>query len=411
MNNTLSTLALRNATRRRTRSLLTAGMVVCSVALLMIALSWLRGVFGGVIEGTTSLSGHVRIVTKNFAAREELMSLYENLPDTAALERAIVARPGVVSVEPRIVTGVTVTVGQEIGDVFAAVVGASERYFRDRLKGREKLVAGHWFTGADNEAIAGVKVVEQMGAHPGDELILVGTTQDGSLSAIKLRLAGVARLGGGGLDQQIFVPLERARFLTDIPAGATELLVYGADYDHAKQLMQSLHAMPQLKDLVVQPWFDREPWRSTASTLRGIERVIVFVIVFLTALGIWNAMMMSVLERTHEIGVLRALGLSRWGTVRLFVLEALSIALVGGVLGVLLGLYPTWYLATHGLHLGERTAANAGTVIGETVYGDFSLGGVLSAFGLGLLMAALGSFIPALRAASIQPVSAMRTGR
>jgi ABC-type lipoprotein release transport system permease subunit len=404
-------LALRNTTRRRTRTLLTAGMVVLGVALLLLSLSWVGGIFQSILSTATALGGHVRVVQPKFAEREELSPLYENIPRVAPLEAALRALPGVAGVEPRITTGVTVSRGDQIGDVFGLVVGASERYFRERTSAKEKLIAGAWFSGDQNEAILGTKVASEVGAKVGDELILVGMTQDGSMSPIKVKLVGIAQMGVGGLDQQIFVPLSLVQYLVDIEGGATELLVYGENFEHADQLALQLRAAPELKDLEVQAWSEREPWRSLSGTVNGMQSVIVGVIVFLTALGIWNTMMMSVLERTHEIGVLRAMGLSRWGTVRLFVGEALAIAILGGLLGVALGAYPAWLLETHGITIGARTAASTSLMISETMRGDLNWTVTGTAFCLGLLMALLGSLVPALRAASIQPVAAMRGGR
>lgn len=411
MMSTTFKLAVRNTTRRRTRTLLTAGMVVLGVALLLLALSWIRGIFGSTLAMATAVGGHVRVVQPEFAAREELSPLYENITDTAPVEALLRAQNGVVDVEPRIMTGVTVSKGDQIGDVFGLLVGARERYFRQYLGAKDKLAAGRWFSGADDEAVIGSKVAEQVGAKPGAELILVGMTQDGSLSPIKVKLVGIVHLSAAALNQQIFVPLSQAQYLADMERGATELLVYGNDYEQGGALAGQLRALPELSKLEVQGWPEREPWRSLSSSVRGMERIIVFVIVFLTALGIWNTVMMSVLERTHEIGVLRAMGLSRWGTVRLFVGEALAIALSGGVVGVLLGAYPAWLLQTHGIRIGERTASSTGLMMAETMYGRLSWSTVWTAFGLGLLMALLGSLVPALRAASIQPVAAMRTGR
>lgn len=405
-------LALRNTTRRRTRTLLTAGMVVLGVALLLLALSWVRGVFGSMLSTATALGGHVRLVQPEYAAREELSPLYENIPDAAALEAQLRAQPGVVDVVARITTGVTVSSGEQIGDVFGLLVGASERYFRQYAGAKDKLVAGQWFSGAnDEEAIIGTKLASQLGAKPGDELIVLGMTQDGSMSPIKVKLAGVAHLGAGALDLQILVPLSQVQYLTDIAGGATELLVYGEHYEQGEALAAQLRGLPEIDKLEVQAWHDREPWRSLSGTVNGMEAIIVSVIVFLTALGIWNTMMMSVLERTHEIGVLRAMGLSRWGTVRMFVGEALAIAFLGGVLGVLLGAYPAWLLETHGIQIGDRTASTNSLMLSETMHGKLSWSVVFMAFGLGLLMALLGSLVPALRAASIQPVAAMRSGR
>jgi ABC-type lipoprotein release transport system permease subunit len=408
---TSAKLALRNTTRRRTRTLLTAGMVVLGVALLLLSLSWVGGIFQSILSTATALGGHVRIVQPKFAEREELQPLYENIPNVAPLEAALRAQPGVAGVEPRITTGVTISKGDQIGDVFGLVVGASERYFRERTGAKEKLIAGAWFSGAPNEAILGTKVASEVGAKVGDELILVGMTQDGSMSPIKVKLAGIAQMGVGGLDQQIFVPLSLVQYLVDIEGGATELLIYGDRYEHADRLVTQLRAAPMLKDYTVQAWSEREPWRSLSGTVNGMQSVIVGVIVFLTALGIWNTMMMSVLERTHEIGVLRAMGLSRWGTVRLFVGEALAIAILGGLLGVALGAYPAWLLETRGITIGARTAASTSLMISETMRGDLNWTVVGTSFCLGLLMALLGSLVPALRAASIQPVAAMRGGR
>jgi len=408
---TSTRLALRNTLRRPTRTVLTAGMVVCSVALLLVALSWLRGMFGGLLTTAAALDGHVRIVTRPFAAREELVPLYENIAETAPLVERLRAAPRVTAVLPRIVTGVTVSVGEEIGDVLAPLIGGELSYFRDKLGVADKLTAGRFFSGSGDEVIAGVKLVEELGAKLGDELLLLGMTQDGSLSPIKPKLVGIVRMGGGRLDQQLFVPLPAVQFLTDIEGGATELLVYGERFDEAPQLARELAALPELATYDVRAWSVREPWKSLSGTMRAIEGVIVAVIVFLTALGIWNTMMMSVLERTHEIGVLRALGLSRWGTVRMFVGEALAIAFVGGLLGLALGAFPAWWLQEHGIHLGSRVAASSNVVVSETVYGRLTWDAALSSLGLGLLMACLGSLVPALRAASIEPVSAMRSGR
>ena len=187
--------------------------------------------------------------------------------------------------------------------------------------------------------------------------------------------------------------------------------MYGERFQDAAALSARLAGVAALRGLAVQSWSEREPWKSVSSSVRGVEAVIVMIFVLLTALGIWNTMMMSVLERTHEIGVLRAMGLSRAGAVALFVGEALAIAVVGGVLGVGLGIYPAWLLESRGLSIGARTAENVSIGFTETVRGDLSGEIVVVAFALGLLMAFIGSIVPALRAASIAPVAAMRTGR
>lgn len=402
-------LAVRNATRRKTRTALTAGMVVASVALLLVALTWIRGVSTSMMQAITAMGGEVRIVDADYAAREELRPMYEHIAESAPLVELLRRQPGVTAVEPRIATGVTVTVGEEIGEVFALATGASESYFREQLRAKDRLVQGAWFSGAEDELVAGFKVVQQAGARLGDELVLVGTTQDGSLSSVKGRLVGVVR--GAGLDQQVLASLDKLRWFTDIPEGATEILVYGADLHGADQLAASLRTLPDLEGLAVQSWAEREPAKTMKPMVESMQSVLVFIFVFLTALGIWNTMMMSVLERTHEIGVLRAMGLSRLGAVGLFVGEALAVAVAGGLIGVGLGAWPAWLLERDGITIGEKASSSMSMPMSETVHGDLTVETVFVALALGFLMALLGSLLPALRASSIQPVTAMRSGR
>lgn len=407
---TIVRLAYRNTFRRRNRSLLTAGMVVAGVAMLLLAMTWIRGLFAQMVATGAAVSGHVRVVHPEYAEREELTPLDKNVADVDAMRARLSRQPGVVAVEPKISAGVTVTVGEEIGDVFGLAVGATQRYFEERMDLRGKIHQGGWFTGATDEVVAGAKIVEETGAKVGDELVMLGVTQDGSLSPIKAKLVGVVA-SGGILDQQMFLPLKKLQYLTDIPGGATEILVYGKTHEESEALARRLSGLPELKSWTVQAFSRREPWEAMIGQVGVMQGIIGGIVVFLTALGIWNTMMMSVLERTHEIGVLRAMGLSRLGAVGLFVGEALAIGIAGGAVGVLVALYPAWLLETKGMNIGAETASRMTVPISETMHGDLNLANVLLAFGLGLLTVLIGSLLPALRAASIQPVTAMRTGR
>jgi putative ABC transport system permease protein len=406
---TRARLAARNTMRRPARTLFTMGMVAVSVALLLIALSFLRGAFGSMIDAGIAASGQVRVVDPAFAEREELMPLYEHLPDAEALAEIIRRQRGVSAVEPRIITGVTITAGEEIGDVFALVVGARDSYFREQLAAHEHIVSGTWLSGAPDELVVGHTVARQVGAVVGDELVLLGATQDGSLSSIRGTLVGIARGGSGIFDRQVLAPLDRVQWLVDMPDTAVELLVYGPGNE--RTLADRLRALPELSGLAVQPWSEREPWRSTAGMVTLVERIVIFTFVFLAALGILNAMMMSVLERTSEIGVLRAMGLSRLGVIGLFVGEATVTAVAGGALGVALGAGPSWLLSRHGLTIGEQTASAMDIPFAETIHAELSAELALLCFGLGLLTAVLGTLLPALRAASVSPMEAMRSGR
>lgn len=406
-------LALRNALRNRRRTLLTTSTVVVGTALICVALTWVEGIFGGLIRLYTASSGHIRVVDEAFAQREELQPLYENIPNVEAPMKAIRAVEGVVDVQPRIVTGAVITANEEIGDDFAVVIGAQEAYYREHLEGPKLLVSGKWLAETGKEAVLGRKLAADLGARVGTEVLLLGQTQYGSMSPVAAKVVGV--VGGNAMvERQVFMSLEEVRWMADLPGGALELVVFGESEGASalQPVVKRLGALPEMKGLEVKAWFQREPWTVVTGILGVIKAVIEGLIVFITALAIFNTMTMSVLERSAEIGVMRAMGLTRFGAVGLFVVEALAIGLFGGVLGAVLGSLAGWYLEVYGITLGDAVERLGESLpVQTTVYGDLTGGIVLTTILVGLLIAVLGAIVPALRAGSIQPVTAMKPRR
>lgn len=402
-------LAARNATRNVNRSLLTALMVVVGTAVLTTALAWIDGVFGQFARQTAALSGHVRIVDPEFAAREELLPLYENLAAVDPVVAAVEKVPGVVGAYPRIQLGATVTVGDEIGEVFGLVTGAPDGWYKQWLEVDRLLADGAWLK-EPNDVVLGRTIASKAGAKVGDTLYLIGTTQDGAMSPMKGKVVGILEAGNGVVDQGIYLSLPTVQYIADMDGGATELLVYGPG-GRSDTLREALAAVPETKGYELQGWDVREPMAGLLRLSETIRSILAAVIVFITALGVWNTMMMSVLERTGEIGVLRAMGLSKAGAVFLFVAEAVAIAALGGAVGVGLGAIGGAWLEAYGVQLGEQVTQNMALPIASRMYGDLSWDVVVKGFLLGLCMAIVGSAPPALRAASIQPVAAMRARR
>ena len=406
-------LALRNMLRNRRRSLLTVGTVMVATCLITVALAWLEGIFGTIIREQTAASGDIRVVDADWAAREDIMPLYENIADVEPVLAAIRAVPGVVAAEPRITVGAVITATEEIGDDFTLVVGATDAYWRGRLRGPENLVAGRWLSGAEKEVVLGRKVAARVGADVDTEVLLLGQTQYGSMSPVKARVVGIVS-ANAMIDQQAFVPLEEARWMVDLPDGSLEVLVYAASERRADvaPVLGALRGLPGLEGLDVSAWYEREPFASAMTMIEAVKRFIQMLIVFIAALAIFNTMTMAVMERSGEIGVMRAMGLTRPGAVGLFVIEALGIGLTGGLLGTGLGAAFASWLERHGVSLGDVTDRMGGSLpMKSTVYADLTPGIVLSSILLGLAIAVVGAILPALRAASIQPVAAMHARR
>jgi putative ABC transport system permease protein len=407
----LLSMALRNALRNRRRSLLTATMVTLGVACLTVATAWLEGLFGSTVDLAANMAGHVRVVTADYAKKEQLNPLQENIATTAPLEAALRAVPGVVAVYPRITMGVTATIGEEIGEEFGLVQGGPVALFEGPFGIPQRLVEGRMLT-TDDEAVIGRKLVEKMGAKLGDDVVLLGQTQDGSLSPARVKLVGIVDLGNAAQNRQVFLTLEKVRYMADIPDGAVEIGVYAEHRDDGGPLADQLRALPELAGLDVRSWDRRPPFDGFMGIMQTVKGVTAWVMVFITALGVLNTMLMSVLERTAEIGVMRAMGLRRHQVIQLFLLEAMGISAVGGVLGAVLGGLGGLWLQVHGVNLGSVVDKLPPTVpMNTTVYGQVTPGMLVFAVALGVLMSLVGGVLPAIRAARIEPIEAMRHRR
>ncbi len=403
----LARMALRNLARNARRSLLTGVAVVVGTALLTVGLSWINGVTTTIFSNAADLAGQVRVATPAFVLREARLPLYENLEQTDALVQAVQALPGV-RAYPAIRTQVTATVDEDIGEHIAPILGAPLPYYQDVLGLPAKVVQGRGHGPDPSEAVLGAAIARDLGAGIGDDLVVLGQTQDGSLSPLKLAVVGIAETGNGLGDRLIFVPLERARWLADIPDGGLELLVFGDDFRAAAALAARIRALPELEGLSVQAWLEREPYDQLEQIVSKIFNFLSGIIVVVTAMVVLNTMLMSVLERTSEVGVLRAMGMKRSHTVGLFVLEAMMLGGAGSALGVLVGSMPALYLQRVGVDLGDEITAKVDVPVSAVMHGLHTPQIAGRIFLLGFVIAVLGAALPAVRAASIQPVEAMR---
>lgn len=410
-------LAARNARRNLRRTLLTLSTVMVGAAFTLVTLTFLRGVYGGMTADWAEAFGPVRVVTSEYAKKEVLQPLYANMDPIDEVLNQVRAVPGVRDASGVIRQGVIVTPAEaeELGDVGTLLLGGDETFFMSHVKPGADLVEGGWFSPEDagDQIVLGRRVAQQLGVSASDEVVLMGADQDGSLAETRARVMGIVS-GNSLLDAQSFVPLETARYMANIPDGGLEILVYPVDGSRSGVVVTADALRETLGDgYVIEPWMERSLWKTNLPIMDAIEWVLAAIVVFLMALAIFNTMTMSVLERTGEIGVLRAMGQKKGETILVFLAESLLIGLTGALVGVLVGLPFAYWLATQGVTFGQDVVDEVGDSLPmtATVYGNISLDAVLIALGCGIATALIGALLPALRASSIPPYEAMRSRR
>jgi putative ABC transport system permease protein len=253
-------------------------------------------------------------------------------------------------------------------------------------------------------AILTPELAASVGVSLGGTLALLTNDRDGVLNAVDV--AYVGRYGQPGLplpDKKLgFVPLALAQELLRMPGQATELVVATRRLDDAAAVAARLQAALGA-EYEVSTWHDVAAFVDEAIAAQNlILRLVAAVFVFVALLGIANTMLMSVLERTREIGTMMSLGVRRRLILRLFLVEAMLIGLGGGLAGSAAGAAIVHHYHASGvaLRLPEMVAP-------LHIYPTVGFGYLVFVVALGVGGALLAALWPSLRASRMSPVAAL----
>ena len=166
----------------------------------------------------------------------------------------------------------------------------------------------------------GGRIARNLSAKVGDSILLMGKTQYGSMAPISADVVGIIT-GNSVIDSRAYVTLETARWMVDIPDGALELLVYPASNTRSEARSVSTAVQQKIGDEYASTaWMDTDMWKQQLPLMDSIQYILSMLVVFVMSLAIFNTMTMSVLERTGEIGVMRAMGQTRMTAVVSFLI-------------------------------------------------------------------------------------------
>ena len=404
------TMAWRNVWRNRRRSLLTGSAIALSLAFNIL----MRGIGDGFHEQMVDNSvraniGHIEVHRKGY---HDDPGLNRALPDPRRVDRAIHDLPHLRGSSFAFwATGSPArrTIRQA-SPSSASIPGGSSGH--DHSSGRRP---GRYLdTNEVRPLLVGERLAATLRARLGDKVVLLVQAADGSMGAQLFRLTGIFRSGAPDLDRGVvYILLKDAQELFSLGDRVTEAVVLLDSSDAVPTASQALHAALRGSPdgtYEVLTWSEVEPYLEQFIVLDDAFFYIIVAILFIViAVGILNTILMSVFERVREFGVMMALGTRPRQVVLLVVLEAAVLALVGIVVGGTLGSLSTLYFAETGINLSSfaQGAASLG-ITTTTVYSKLTLANVgLSNLAVFLLVV-LVSLYPAVHAARLQPVEAIR---
>ncbi len=340
----LARLALRNLLRQRRRTALTLLVVVAGFLALSLAGGFMAQTFQGLSDGAIRGGlGHLQILPPGALDGDEAQSLEKALPEGEALAETLRRDPAVAEVLPRISFMGLLSNGPKsvafLGTAVDPVLEPRHMASAEALKDGAKAPGGkgsRWLSPdpAAREVILGVGLARALGATVGCSLTLMSTTRDGALNAADVEVVGLQDLGLRELnDRFLTVSLATAGQLLDAGPARSRLsliLKRPGEVEAEQARLQTL-----LPGTTVKPWFELASfYRQVKLLYFAIFGFMGLVLFFVVLLATVNTLLMSVMERVREFGVLRAMGLQPRQLLVLLQWEGSFLGLFGSTLGL-----------------------------------------------------------------------------
>ncbi len=399
-------LGFKNVFRQRLRSLLALAGIALSVSLVIVGLSLMSGVERTIFSEVLGEAGEIAVARQDYFDKLRFNPLKYRLRDSAALRDRLLEVEGVSAAIERIDFGFLAEHGERTMALGASAVGVEP--YADYSTLPDRLIAGRFLTPGEKAILIGREVAEELGAEPGDVLTVIGRTAYESFMADDFEVAGVFDLGSKLANRRTIVPLAPAQDFLEMEGAVSKILLYTGDYHRAGEIAERIRAGGLLADgIAVRSWLEDPFLGGLYPLFRGVGASISGIMCFVAGLGIINMMMVAVLERRREMGVLMALGMPRSGVLASFFAEAVVYGVAGGVAGVALGSPVAYYFDRAGINFRADEIQGIPFAVSSTIHGHFTADHVVAGLAVGVLLAVLGTVIPVIKTFSMGPQDAM----
>jgi putative ABC transport system permease protein len=402
-------LALRNVFRNKRRSFLTGLSIAFAVMVVIFLWTFVSGILVGMFNSyVTNSVGHIRVLNADYLKRETMLPLSATVPDFQRLIATIEKNKDVKLATGRIKFGVLMDIKGKSKPVLG--IGIDPQREEAVLGLSQKMVSGRVLSAGTSETVVGAGLAKEQELKIGDTLTVITQTAHGSLSGLNLKVTGIFSLGVASVDNRTFyLSLDQAQQLLDMNGRVTEIFILIKDPDRAVQAATEIvRTLP--------PGLTAVPWQANGflfymmTIIKNLYGAIYAFILLLASFTILNTMFMAVMERTQEIGMMKALGMKEGEIGRLITLEALILGTLASLVGAAGGTLLAYYVSTAGI---DYTAAfkqirDIEIPLAYVYRGEFSWLTIFVGFLLGVLFTVLASIFPARRAAKMEPVEALR---
>jgi putative ABC transport system permease protein len=402
----LVSLAWRNIWRHKARSVvimmsITLG-IFAGVAVLALYEGMLVSRIRTVIDEET---GHIQIHHPDFS--NEYESKYF-VGDTSEVLKILRSIPEIELTNQRTIVNGMLSTPTGTAGVQVLGIDTSTEYTYSLLK--QKIREGNGFgPNKRYQVIIGRKLADKMKLEMGSKLVLMFNDTTNNLVSSAFRVTSIYQSSNTPLDERIIYV--SGSELTELIGLSGQIHEIGLKLGLDKNVDPVAHKLKNLiPNLKVETWKEISPETEfMVKTVDSYSYIILIIIMVALAFGILNTMLMAIMERTREIGMIAALGTSRTRIFFMVMLETVFLTLGGAPLGILMGWSTSEYFHKNGLDLsgmGEDMMGNYG--FKTMIYPEFPAEKLLPVIIIVVITALLSSLLPALKAIHMKPIDALK---
>ena len=406
MTSTATTLAWRNIWRHPRRTILTIAAMVFADTLLVFMLGLQFGQYRMMIDNSLRIfTGQMQVQASGY---HDEPHMYRSIPAADTLAQLIRDQAQIDAVSPRaysfaLVSSDTRTIGAQISGV--------DPQYEPRVSTIPGLIKqGRYLGGGSNEIVVGSILARNLKISPGDELTLLGSGRDGSIAATVAPVVGIFESGTRDIDRQMLsMPIDTFRDVFGMGDQAHSIII-GGNRDQADRIAAAAKAALQgEEDLVLLNWEALLPGLKQAIQADFTSAWFMYaVLIVLVAFGMLNTMLMSVLERTHEFGILLALGVRHGKLGRMIITESAVLAMTGMLLGMLTGGLLSWYFLVNGFTYPGMEAMSERFNIPSVFHPEVSIRSLLPGPLAVFIATLLASLYPIWHMRKLRPIEALQ---
>ncbi|MDQ6967737.1 MAG: ABC transporter permease [Mariprofundaceae bacterium] len=401
-------LAWRNIIRQWHRSMLTIAAVAAGLAALIFLWGFNDGVHNTMMRNLQEvIVGSVQIHHNDFFKKPSLSrDIQQNNVLKVALKKAEDASQ-IKAVSWRLDT-FALAVGDDVSEGLV-LLGMNARAEEKTTRIAGKVDQGRFLQAGDGAVcVLGATAARNLGVTLGDDVIFLTQDRFGALAADKFQLIGIISSGEMGIDRGLaIVPLNVLQRMLEMDGRYTRVVLQ-IEPENLEAVTTSLRTSLADQDYEVLRWYDMYPMMKQWVDLENaFYYIFLAVVLLIVAAGIMNTVLMSMLERVREFGVMMALGCSRRILASMVVVESVILGGLGVLLGLAVGLALVTWFHSIGIDLSAEMDTVARFYVDPIVYTEIDSDHLWQTAGSVMAAAIIAAFVPVWRVTRLQPVEAI----